>query len=320
MFQKYKYILAVYQEQSFTKAAKSLSISQPSLSVAVRNVETMLGMPLFERHGSGIKATELGEAYIAAAEKMQLAEDEFEKKHTDINGLQIGRLSVGGSNYLSSDVLPQIITRFRDRYPGVEITLTEANSVHLREMLMNEEIDIVIDNFDEKFDMFEMYPLINERILLCVPVGREINNALQKYQILPEHIYCHPDCTEAVPAVNISVFADEKFILLKNGNDMYHRALKIFEEDSMIPKVVFYVDQLNISCALSESGLGACFMTDTFFKYRKHAGDVILYKINTELGMRKLAIAHKKSRYCTTVMTEFIKITQEIIRYKTFRV
>ena len=57
MFRKYKYVLAVYEEKCFTKAAKRLFISQPSLSVAIRNIENMLGAPLFERSGAEIKPT-----------------------------------------------------------------------------------------------------------------------------------------------------------------------------------------------------------------------------------------------------------------------
>ena len=66
MFQKYKYVLAVYSEQSFTMAAQKLFISQPSLSVAIRKIEKEIGGMLFERSGSGVKPTEIGLAYISA--------------------------------------------------------------------------------------------------------------------------------------------------------------------------------------------------------------------------------------------------------------
>lgn len=313
MFQKYQYVLAVYEERSFTKAAKRLFISQPSLSVAIRNLERELGSPLFERYAAEIKPTEVGQAYIAAAQKMQLADKEFTQKLAEINGLQIGKLVVGGSNYISSDILPQIISQFRDKYPGVEITLTEANSVHLREMLHTEEVDVVIDNFEDNPELYERYPLIKEYIVLCVPGAYEVNHLLDAFQIKPESIYAGTITMEDAPAVDISAFKDERFILLKSGNDMCERAMKIFEGSKIAPNAVFRVDQLNISCALTESGLGACFSTDTFFKYRKHATDVMLYKLDHRLACRSLHIAYKKGRYCTRAMSEFIKIAQDMI-------
>ena len=122
MFQKYKYVLAVYREGSFTGAAQKLFISQPSLSVAIRSVEREIGAPLFERSGSGAVPTEMGEAYIAAARKMLAAEAEFEKQRLDIQGLQTGKLVVGGSNYLvscpgSSRSFAAAIPMWRSRWP-----------------------------------------------------------------------------------------------------------------------------------------------------------------------------------------------------------
>ena len=313
MFQKYKYVLAVYREQSFTGAAQKLFISQPSLSVAIRKIEKEIGGVLFERSGSGVKPTEIGMAYISAAQKMCQAEDEFAKKCLDINELQTGKLVVGGSNYLVSDVLSKIITLFRERFPKVEITLVEANSIRLREMLRNEEVDMIIDNFEDNADLYEEYPLVREQILVCVPANSPVNEKLSGYRILPEDIYDGTFNGEHIPAVDITHFKDEKFILLKHGNDMYQRAMAIFKEKNITPDVAFQVDQLNISYALTESGLGADFVVDTFLKYRKHMGNVALYRLDSRYASRVLYIAHKKNRYCTRAMSAFIKAAQEIV-------
>lgn len=291
MFQKYKYVLAVYREQSFTNAARALFISQPSLSVAIQNIEKQIGAPLFERSGSSVTPTEIGRAYIAAAEKIHCAEEEFGRQLSEINGLQTGKLVVGGSNYLSSDVLPRIISQFRARHPGVEIVLTEANSTHLRQMLLREEVDLVIDNFEDA-DHYELHPLAQEQILLCVPGGKG---------------------TDVIEDAEISRFADASFVLLKPENDMYNRAMEIFAGSGITPNVVFSVDQLNIAYALTESGLGACFLPDTFFQYRKRMADVALYRIDHPSTSRTLYIGYKKGRYCTCAMSEFITITREII-------
>lgn len=310
MFQKYKYVLAVYEEGSFTKAAKRLFISQPSLSVAIRNIEKQLGAPLFERCGSVIKPTESGRAYIAAAQKMRSAENEFEHKLVEINGLQTGRLVVGGSNYMSCDVLPQIISRFRAKHPGVEIILTEANSEHLRQMLYNEDVDVVIDNFEGYTDEFEAYELTNEKIMLCVPAGSQVNTGLDEFRIKPQSLYGGKENIESIQSVDISLFKNEQYILLKSGNDMLNRATAIFESSGIVPNVVFSVDQLNISFSLAELGLGACFVTDTLFKYRKHTSDVVLYKLNHQSATRTLHVAYKKGRYCTRAMAEFTKLSK----------
>lgn len=312
MFRKYQYVYQVYKEGSITRAAEKLFISQPSLSAAIKNIEKKIGAELFERTSGGIRPTEIGKEYIAATEKMIYAEQEFENRIHDIYQLETGQLTVGGTNYLSSYVLPRIVNRFTSLYPRIEVTLVEANSGGLSEMVKNEEVDIIIDSFDETMDEYQGYPLASERILLCVPGDRAINESLKEFQISPDEIYRGSAELDSVTPVPIELFKNEKFILLKSGNDMYHRAMEIFRKSAMEPQVAFYVDQLNISHALVASGMGLCFATDTLFRYGKFRNNVALYNVGEE-SSRMLYIAHKRNKYCTRAMTEFIRVAKEVI-------
>ena len=67
MFQGMKYIYAVYQEKSVSKAAERLCISQPSLSASIRRTEEKVGYPLFDRSTKPLSLTECGEKYIHAS-------------------------------------------------------------------------------------------------------------------------------------------------------------------------------------------------------------------------------------------------------------
>ncbi len=313
MFSKYEYVYQVYKEKSFTKAAEKLLISQPSLSAAIKNIEKKVGAELFERAGSGIKLTEIGEEYIAATEKIIKAENEFKNRINDIYNIESGKVTVGGSNHLSSYVLPKIINHFTSLHPKIDVTLMEANSNNLKDMIKNEQVDLFIDSFDETMDEYEKYPLVDERILLCVPKDNKINDDLKEFQINPDNIYDGSVDLNSMPSVSIEKFKDEKFILLKNGNDMYERAMYLFHHNNITPNVIFTVDQLNISYALADSGMGLCFVTDTFFKYRKFSTNVLLYSLGKEHCSRILYIVHKRNKYCTRAMSEFIKVTKEII-------
>ena len=93
---------------------------------------------------------------------------------------------------------------------------------------------------------------------------------------------------------------------------MFFRARNIFER-RMTPNVIFSVDQMNISYALASSGIGACFVTDTLFKYGNFHDNVYLYKVGSDTS-RTLYIAHKKSKYVTCAMQEFIRIAREEIK------
>lgn len=312
MFSKYKYVYMLYKEGNFTRAAEKLFISQPSLSVAIKNIEKEIGSELFERTGSGVRLTEVGKEYIAAIEKIMSIENEFKSKVHDIKYLESGQITVGGSNYLSSYVLPKVINIFTALYPKVTVSLVEANSCNLFDMINREQVDIIVDNLDN-VDEYKGYPLAIEKILLCVPKDSPVNVGLEEYQIHPDSIYDGTVDIDSIACVSIEKFKNEKFILLKTGNDMYHRAMEIFKKGNISPNVVFNVDQLNISYALVDSGVGSSFVTDTFFKYGKFRENVILYKVSKECS-RTLYIAHKRNKYCSRAMTEFIKVAREVIK------
>lgn len=309
MFKKLEYVYMLYKEQSFTRAAERLFISQPSLSAAIKNIEVEVGAPLFDRTGNKITLTEIGREYVIAAEKMMRIKDEFTNRVNDIYNLEVGSLSVGGTNYLASYILPGIINRFVLKHPKIDVTLVEANSSNLGRMIHNEELDIIIDSFDGDDDLYQRYPLSSERILLCVPASMNVNRELEEYAVSPEAIYKQENIT--TPIVPIEKFKNESFVLLKSGNDMNDRAMKILDKAGIEPRVSFYVDQLNISFALADSGMGVCFITDTIFKYGNYRKNVVLYNLGNE--HRTLYVAHKKNRYCTTAMKEFIEVAKQML-------
>lgn len=314
MFKKYEYVYQVYKTGSFTKAAEKLYISQPSLSAAIKKIEDEIGAPLFVRSGAGgVALTEIGREYINSAEKIMNVQKDFLNRLNDIFSLETGSITVGGTNYLSSYVLPKIINRFAVKYPKISVTLVEANSISLSHMLENETVDVIIDSFDSTMDIYDGFPLKKEKILLCVPMDREINKKFSENCILPSEIFNGRDI-DSVEPVFIKDFKNEPFILLKNGNDMYFRAKKILDEAKVQPNVVFSVDQMNISYALSASGMGDCFLTDTLFKYGNFPDNVCLYNVNYNFNARTLYVAHKKNKYVSRAMEEFINIAKEQIK------
>ncbi len=315
MFSKYRYVCALDEERNFTRAAKKLFISQPSLSAAIKNLETDLGAPLFERMGASIEPTDVGKAYIEAAKKMKQAEEDFQEKLNDIHGLETGVINIGGTNYLSSSyIMPAIIERFLSVYPKIKINLVEASSSKLNEYVADDRIDIVMDSIDEYIGSYKGYPITEEKILLAVPKSNPINKKLKDCQISPDDIYHDTVDLNRAKRVSLKEFANESFILLSNGNDMYNRAINMFKEADISPEIKFSVDQLSVSYALASSGSGICFTSDMMFKYTKYKNKVVLYAIDTSDDRRTLYIAHKKTRYCNRAMAKFIETAREIVK------
>ena len=88
MFQGMNYVYEVYKEMSFSRAAKNLYISQPSLSAAVKKAETQIGFPVFDRSSNPIRLTELGREYIRSIESIMEVEQGFENYVRDMQELK----------------------------------------------------------------------------------------------------------------------------------------------------------------------------------------------------------------------------------------
>ena len=105
MFRNKEYILTIYQEGGFTKAAEKLFVSQPSLSASVKRIEEKIGAPIFDRSTNPISLTEVGEEYVKCALNIEEKERNFATYMSDHTNLLTGKLRRGGSSFFSSFVL-----------------------------------------------------------------------------------------------------------------------------------------------------------------------------------------------------------------------
>ena len=145
MLNEIKYVYAVYQERSFTKAAKKLYISQPALSNMVKKAEREIGSPIFDRSTVPLTLTKEGEFYIRTIQQIMLLEKNLKDYFQDIRSLNAGSLSVGGSSFFCSFILPEIIGKFRARHPNISINLLGGNMKELREGAEDESLDLFLE-------------------------------------------------------------------------------------------------------------------------------------------------------------------------------
>ena len=120
--------LAIAREKSFSRAAKSIHSSQPTMSEHVAELELELGKKVFFRRGREVTLTEAGRVLERYAASAILAVEGARQAVDDLDGLGHGSLMIGASTTPGIYVMPGIIANFRGRYPGVELRLQIANS------------------------------------------------------------------------------------------------------------------------------------------------------------------------------------------------
>lgn len=134
-----------------------------------KKVEKKIGTPIFDRSTSPIGLTPGGEVYIDAIEKLFALEQNTLNQLNNLNGLLAGKLSVGGTIFFTSFVLPGVLSEFSHRYPQIKIDLQEGTTTQLTDKLVAEELDLLIDNSELDDKNYEKYYYSTERIILAVP-------------------------------------------------------------------------------------------------------------------------------------------------------
>lgn len=306
MFKHMDYVYTIYKERSFTKAAAELYISQPALSSTIKKLEKDLGYPLFERNGKEVRPTYLGERYIRAAEEIRIIRENLEREIDDLVQLKKGKIVLGSTTFIVSNLLPELLKNFRKTYPNIELEILVEQSTVLREKLEKGLVDMAIDNALTPEPEYTYTPLFPERILLGVPESFALNARYRDYQISAKTIR-DPKCNyENLPKIDVAIFRDVPFILLKPGNKMRQIANSIFNEHGITPKICFEFDQLMTSISFAESGFGCCFLTDTILRYVGPCKNVVYYQPDTTFKDRTLFVMHKKNKYLSFACREFI--------------
>ncbi|MBQ2897845.1 MAG: LysR family transcriptional regulator [Clostridia bacterium] len=302
------YAYKVYQEKSFTRAAEKLFISQPSLSLCIKKLEDSLGFPIFDRSGREITLTDIGQKYISAIEEINNIKKNLKDEIDDLKKLNKGNITIGSTIFVSSNILPSILKSFQAVFPQITINILVENSSTLKKLLEKGQIDFIVDNaHNEKEKEYECYPLANEQILLAVPEKLSVNEKLAPLHIHSDIISMGENWHKNHPKVDMRWFKNEKFILLKHGNNMRQISNEIFKENDIIPNVTQEFDHLMTSISYAEAGFGICFITDSVLKYAKKLNHISLFLPNTSHSERTLFIIRKKNKYLSFATEELIK-------------
>ncbi len=161
--------LQVYRLESITRAAESLHMTQPAVSVAIRELERHYGVVLFERLGRRLYVTDEGRALQARAVHIV---EEFRQMEQGMG--RAGRLRVGASVTLGNFLLPEAAKRWRARYPHSPLQVTVANGRTLQQLLCDGQLDAAVIEGPVERPELEKRVFRRDELVLVVPVGHAL--------------------------------------------------------------------------------------------------------------------------------------------------
>jgi DNA-binding transcriptional LysR family regulator len=218
-----RYFVAVAEAGSFTKAAQALHIQQPPLGQQIRDLETELGVALFDRYPRKIVLNSTGEVFLADAREILARAAQAVDNVRRYDQGESGHLAVGFTSSASLHVLaPEFLQRFRATFPLAEIDVEESETYELILALQQQRIDAALLHIDaHRFPDLVSASLSHEDMLVAVP-------------------RTHRLADERLGPLTLPMLAQEQIVAYRrpDGPGIFERIEKAFDDAGLTPMIV----------------------------------------------------------------------------------
>lgn len=169
-----RYIIALAQERHFGRAADKCSVSQPTLSVAVKKLEEELGVILFERAPQEVRITSIGAQVVAQAERVLAECARVAEVAAAGRDPLVGPLRLGCIYTIGPYLLPRLVPLLRESAPAIPLIIEENFTYRLLEKLKNGELDVAILALPVEEPGLVAQPVYDEMFRVLLPVGHPL--------------------------------------------------------------------------------------------------------------------------------------------------
>jgi DNA-binding transcriptional LysR family regulator len=286
---------AIAAEGSFKRAADTLYVSQPAVSLQVQNLEKQLNVPLFDRGGRKAQLTEAGHLLLSYGEKIITLCQETCRAIEDLQNLQGGTLIIGASQTTGTYLLPRMIGLFRQKYPDVSVQLQVHSTRRTSWGVANGQVDLAIIGGEvpaELQDTLNIIPYAEDELALILPVF----HPLAKVEtIQKEDLY------------------KLKFITLDSQSTIrkvIDKVLTRCDIDTKRLKVEMELNSIEAIKNAVQSGLGAAFVSVTAIEKELQMGILYSAPIKDVEVRRTLSVIINPNRYRSKAAEAF---TREVL-------
>ncbi len=287
-----QYMLTVLQEGSITNAAKKLYISQPSLSQMIKLVENNLGTPIFNRTTDPITLTYAGEKYIEAARQILTINNNLQKEIDEINHEDHGVIRLGIPVQRAMQVLPYILPKFKEKYPFVNVEVHEHGSATTESLVLEGGVDFACLTTFPKHEELEYILVETEELVLLTSKNSNIARRI-------------PDGTP----IDITEAKDETFINIKSGHSVRTTQDRLFIQKDIQPKVLLETMSIEVGKRTAIACDAVMICPQNYIGMSPElVPECVTYPIIGVENKRNFYICHRKDRYLTKYMKDFIRM------------
>lgn len=165
---------AVVQHGTFNGAARRLGVTQPAVSQQIQRLERGVGLKLFRRDGRRLVLTEAGQTLRVFAQRIFQLTDAAVDALEGVSGLKTGHLKIGASRTAGAYYVPDLLTRFKARHPGVRVSLTVGNSQMILAGILDFTLHAGLIAGRPEDASLSVRPFVRDRMLVILPPGHRL--------------------------------------------------------------------------------------------------------------------------------------------------
>ena len=279
-----QYFLAVARLEHMTEAARSLHVTQSSLSRTIQRLEEDLGVPLFDRTGRKLRLNEFGSRFLIRAEKALFELAQGKQEIMDMSSPEHGTIELAVTN---ASTLPNILREFRKRHPQILFHVQMMTTQEMITLLHRGEVDFCLSSPPIEGDDIECKIVYIDPILVAVPKGHRLAER---------------------DKVSLLELQDEWFVGVKKGYLTRDLVDSVCKSAGFEPKYVYEGNEPARLTNLVEAGIGIGFIPSTGVNPREQ---IHYLQVEGHELAREIALLWHKSRYISQAAQEFRDVVED---------
>jgi DNA-binding transcriptional LysR family regulator len=282
-----KVFLTVSRHLNYTRAGEEINLSQPSVSVRIRQLETELGVRLFEQLGKKVVLTDAGQLLIPYANRVIAAVDDARHAIDELQGLERGSLRIGASTTPGMYLVPQVVAGFKRSHPKIDIHLRIKDTREVEDGVLNNEFDFGFVGGHLAAAEVSAHAWLTDELLLIVSPDHRLRNK---------------------KTVRKQDLEGESFIVRESGSATRATIVaQLQQADFELETVIEMENPESIKKAV-QSGLGIAFISKFAIATELKAKTLMAIRVRDLTIARELKIVHRKDKHLSRAALAFIEI------------
>jgi len=276
-----QYFITVARLEHVTEAARTLHVTQSSLSKTIQRLEEDLGAPLFDRTGRNLRLNELGVRFLRRAEKAMLELEQGKLEIKDLTSQEHRTLELAVT---TASTLPPILREFRKQLPDIQFHVQMLATEEMVTLLRRGEVDFCLSSPPIYGEDIDCQIVFVDPIVLAVPAGHHLAHRT---------------------SISLSELRDEWFVGVKKGYGTRDFVDEVCRSAGFEPQYIFEGDEPARLGALVEAEIGIAFIPST----ARGARESIRYiELDDQQLAREIALLSHKSRYISQAAQRFREV------------